>query len=261
MTAPGRPARNRRCGNIARVRINPAKRESCQAQLPRQSGNTVLHAEGLRSLLIFLVAAGIIVPLLHRLRVGTVLGFLLVGLALGPFGLGALAEQFPVIKYITFDDPKRAEPLAELGIVFLLFLLGLELSLQRLWQLRRYVLGVGARSDDRVGRRNRPDRALQRHRAARRHRPRLVSGAVLDRDRDAAPDRSAPRGGAGRPRRAVGAAVPGPDGGADPVHREHPQRAPRRPAQVAGRSAGAVRTIAGRRRAHHGGRKISGHRR
>jgi CPA2 family monovalent cation:H+ antiporter-2 len=103
----------------------------------------VLHAEGLRSLLIFLVAAGIIVPLLHRLRVGTVLGFLLVGLALGPFGLGALAGQFPWLHYVTFDDPKRAEPLAELGIVFLLFLLGLELSLQRLWQLRRYVLGVG----------------------------------------------------------------------------------------------------------------------
>ena len=103
----------------------------------------MLHAEGLRGLLIFLVAAGIIVPLLHRLHVGTVLGFLLVGLALGPFGLGALAGQFPFIHYITFDDPKRAEPLAELGIVFLLFLLGLELSLQRLWQLRRYVLGVG----------------------------------------------------------------------------------------------------------------------
>ena len=103
----------------------------------------MLHAEGLRGLLIFLVAAGIIVPLLHRLRVGTVLGFLLVGLALGPFGLGALAGQFPILQYVTFDDPKRAEPLAELGIVFLLFLLGLELSLQRLWQLRRYVLGVG----------------------------------------------------------------------------------------------------------------------
>ena len=103
----------------------------------------MLHAEGLRGLLIFLVAAGIIVPLLHRLRVGTVLGFLLVGLALGPFGLGALTSQFPFLQYVTFDDPKRAEPLAELGIVFLLFLLGLELSLQRLWQLRRYVLGVG----------------------------------------------------------------------------------------------------------------------
>lgn len=104
----------------------------------------MLHAEGLRSVLIFLVAAGIIVPLLHRVRLGTVLGFLLVGLALGPYGLGLLADRFPWIKYITFEDPARAEPLAELGIVFLLFLLGMELSIPRLWQLRRYVLGVGA---------------------------------------------------------------------------------------------------------------------
>ncbi len=103
----------------------------------------MLHAEHLKSILIFLVAAGIIVPLLHRLKLGTVLGFLLIGLALGPFGLGHLATQFPVLKYITLDDPKAAEPLAELGIVFLLFLLGMELSLPRLWQLRRYVLGVG----------------------------------------------------------------------------------------------------------------------
>jgi CPA2 family monovalent cation:H+ antiporter-2 len=103
----------------------------------------VLHAEHLKGILIFLVAAGIIVPLLHRLKLGTVLGFLLVGLLLGPYGLGHLAAQFPLLKYITLDDPKVAEPLAELGIVFLLFLLGMELSLQRLWQLRRYVLGVG----------------------------------------------------------------------------------------------------------------------
>jgi len=104
----------------------------------------LLHAEGLKSILIFLVAAGIIVPLLHRLRLGTVLGFLLVGLALGPYGLGLLVDRFPWIQYVTLDDPARAEPLADLGIVFLLFLLGMELSLQRLWQLRRYVLGVGA---------------------------------------------------------------------------------------------------------------------
>lgn len=103
----------------------------------------MLHAEGLKSILIFLIAAGIIVPLLHRLRVGTVLGFLLVGMALGPFGLGLLAQQIPWLTYLTLDDPKRAEPLAELGIVFLLFLLGMELSMRRLWQLRRYVLGVG----------------------------------------------------------------------------------------------------------------------
>ena len=71
-------------------------------------GDVERHAEGLNGFLIFLVAAGIIVPLLHRLRVGTVLGFLLVGLLLGPFGLGALATQFPFLSYITFDDPARA---------------------------------------------------------------------------------------------------------------------------------------------------------
>jgi CPA2 family monovalent cation:H+ antiporter-2 len=103
----------------------------------------VLHAEHLKSILIFLVAAGIIVPLLHRVKLGTVLGFLLIGLALGPYGIGYLDDYFPVLNYLTLDDPKAAEPLAELGIVFLLFLLGMELSVQRLWQLRRYVLGVG----------------------------------------------------------------------------------------------------------------------
>ena len=103
----------------------------------------MLHAEHLKGILIFLVAAGIIVPLLHRVKLGTVLGFLLIGLALGPYGIGYLDDYFPVLNYFTLDDPKAAEPLAELGIVFLLFLLGMELSLPRLWQLRRYVLGVG----------------------------------------------------------------------------------------------------------------------
>lgn len=103
----------------------------------------MLHAPGLKGLIIFLVVAGVIVPLFHRARIGTVLGFLIAGVVLGPHGLGRLAETHPWLQYVTFDDPKRAEVLAEFGIVILLFLLGLELSLQRFWQLRRYVLGVG----------------------------------------------------------------------------------------------------------------------
>ncbi|MBI1205142.1 MAG: portal protein [Rhodopseudomonas sp.] len=103
----------------------------------------MLHAEGLKGLIIFLVVAGVIVPLFHRARIGTVLGFLIAGVVLGPHGLGRLSDSYPWIVFVTFDDPKRAELLAEAGIVILLFLLGLELSLQRLWQLRRYVLGVG----------------------------------------------------------------------------------------------------------------------
>ena len=103
----------------------------------------MLHAEGFKGFLIFLVAAGVIVPLFHRARISAVLGFLLVGVALGPHGFGRLAGDYPWLQYVTLDDPERAAPLAELGIIFLLFMLGLELSIDRLWQLRRYVLGVG----------------------------------------------------------------------------------------------------------------------
>jgi CPA2 family monovalent cation:H+ antiporter-2 len=103
----------------------------------------VLHAAGLKGLIIFLIVAGIVVPLFHRARIGTVLGFLIGGAALGPHGLGRLVGDYPFLHYVTFDNPAQGEVLAEFGIVILLFLLGLELSLQRLWQLRRYVLGVG----------------------------------------------------------------------------------------------------------------------
>ncbi len=98
---------------------------------------------------------------------GTVLGFLLIGLALGPFGLGYLDDYYPFLSYFTLQDPKEAEPLAELGIVFLLFLLGLELSLSRLWQLRRYVLGVGLVQVGVCDFGNRHDNPHERHHAAR----------------------------------------------------------------------------------------------
>jgi len=103
----------------------------------------LLHAEGLKALIIFLVVAGVIVPLFHRARIGTVLGFLIAGVVLGPHGLGRLATTYPWLGYVTLDDPGQGAALAEFGIITLLFLLGLELSLQRLWQLKRYVLGVG----------------------------------------------------------------------------------------------------------------------
>jgi CPA2 family monovalent cation:H+ antiporter-2 len=103
----------------------------------------LLEVDGFKNFLIFLVAAGVIVPLFHRAQIGTVLGFFIVGAALGPYGIGLLIESYPWLWYVTFDDPQQAAPLAELGIIFLLFLLGLSVSTRRLWQLRRYVLGVG----------------------------------------------------------------------------------------------------------------------
>jgi CPA2 family monovalent cation:H+ antiporter-2 len=97
----------------------------------------------LNDALVFLFATGIVIPLLKLARVPTVLGFLLAGLALGPFGMGLLAESFPVLSYVSISDAKAVQPFAELGVLFLLFLLGLELSFKRLWSLRQAVLGSG----------------------------------------------------------------------------------------------------------------------
>ncbi len=96
-----------------------------------------------RDLLIFLVTAGIVVPLFSRMRLGTVLGFLLAGVALGPGGLGALASDHEWLRYVTFASDERVAPFADLGVLFLLFTVGLELSIGRLWAMRKIVFGAG----------------------------------------------------------------------------------------------------------------------
>jgi monovalent cation:proton antiporter-2 (CPA2) family protein len=96
-----------------------------------------------RELVVFLAAAGIVVPVFHRLRVSPVLGFLLVGLAIGPYGLARFADLLPALQYITIGDIDGVRLIAEFGVMFLLFTIGLELSLDRLWQLRRLVFGLG----------------------------------------------------------------------------------------------------------------------
>lgn len=96
-----------------------------------------------RDLLIFLVTAGIIVPVFYRARIGTVLAFLIAGVVLGPGGLGSLVADVPWLRHVTFADQARVEPFAELGVMFLLFTIGLELSIDRLWAMRRYVFGAG----------------------------------------------------------------------------------------------------------------------
>lgn len=82
-------------------------------------------------ILIVLTGALVLVPLLHRFRVSSVLGYLAVGVVLGPSGFGAI------------DDPEEAGWLAELGVVFMLFAIGLELPLERLKTMRYYVFGLG----------------------------------------------------------------------------------------------------------------------
>jgi CPA2 family monovalent cation:H+ antiporter-2 len=101
------------------------------------------HIPYLREAVIFLVAAGVIVPLFHRLRVSPVLGFLGAGAMLGPFGLGLFAQDIGVLRFAVIDDIEGVKGLAALGVIFLLFMIGLELSLERLWALRRLVFGLG----------------------------------------------------------------------------------------------------------------------
>ncbi len=104
-----------------------------------------MHAEtlDLREVMVFLFAAGIIVPLVRRLKISPVFGFLVVGLTIGPYGVARFAETLPGLHYISITDLEGVRPLAELGVVFLLFMIGLELSLDRLWAMRQRVFGLG----------------------------------------------------------------------------------------------------------------------
>ncbi|MBV9052146.1 MAG: cation:proton antiporter, partial [Hyphomicrobiales bacterium] len=104
-----------------------------------------------KNALLFLVMAGVIVPLFRRLKVSPVIGFLAAGIVLGPFGLGRLAQQPRSLgvtphwlTYVTIADAQEIEPVAELGVVFLLFMIGLELSFERLMRMRRILFGLGS---------------------------------------------------------------------------------------------------------------------
>lgn len=97
----------------------------------------------LREIVIFLVASGIVVPAFQHFRINPVLGYLVVGGLIGPYGMGLLAGDLGWLSYAVFADIEGIKPLAELGVIFLLFVIGLELSLQRLWTMRRFVFGLG----------------------------------------------------------------------------------------------------------------------
>src|SRR6266446_6555327 len=94
--------------------------------------------------LIVLDAAGIVIPLFHRLHVSSVLGFMLDGVAVGPFGLASFTPYLPWLSAITISGPESIEPIAHLGVVLLLFMIGLELSFERLKVMRRLVFGLGS---------------------------------------------------------------------------------------------------------------------
>ena len=105
-----------------------------------------MAAEGLehyKEFLIILAVAGLVVPLFLRIGVNAVLTFLIVGILLSPGLMGQLAASVPAFNALIIAQPENVSSLAELGVVFLLFLIGLELSFERLLTMRRLVLGLG----------------------------------------------------------------------------------------------------------------------
>ncbi|QUT04170.1 cation:proton antiporter [Sphingobium phenoxybenzoativorans] len=103
-----------------------------------------LDNKGFSDALVILGAAGLVIPGFARFRISPVIGFILVGILVGPAGLGSLVGTYPWLYHFTISDPHSIEPFAEFGIILLLFSIGLELSFRRLWSMRRLVFGVGA---------------------------------------------------------------------------------------------------------------------
>ena len=103
-----------------------------------------LQTEGISDLLVILGAAGIVIPAFARLRITPIIGFILVGIMVGPMGLGSLVPHYPMLEWVTITNPEAIHPIGEYGIILLLFSIGLELSFRRLWKMRRLVFGVGA---------------------------------------------------------------------------------------------------------------------
>lgn len=86
----------------------------------------------LTAILLLLFAAVVMVPIACRLGIGAVLGYLIAGIAIGPWGLGIIRDVDEILQF------------SELGVVFLMFIIGLELNPSKLWALRRSIFGVGA---------------------------------------------------------------------------------------------------------------------
>lgn len=112
--------------------MTPATEPAAHAALPL-----------LGELLLFCAIAGILIPLVRRFHLSQVLAFLIVGAVIGPYGLGSLAAPDSFMRHFTITDLEGTRAIAEFGVVFLLFTLGLEMSISRLWSMRRWVFGLG----------------------------------------------------------------------------------------------------------------------
>jgi K+:H+ antiporter len=99
---------------------------------------------GFSDALVILGAAGLVIPAFARIRISPIIGFIVIGMLVGPHALGSLTGSYPWLHFVAISNAHAIEPFAELGIVLLLFSIGLELSFRRLWGMRKLVFGVGA---------------------------------------------------------------------------------------------------------------------
>jgi monovalent cation:H+ antiporter-2, CPA2 family len=97
-----------------------------------------------KELMLVLGTAAVVVPAVVRLGLNPIFGFLVAGAVLGPDGIGRFVAEAPWLGYVAVTDRTQIAYLAEAGVVFLLFMIGLELSFERLWTMRRLVFGLGA---------------------------------------------------------------------------------------------------------------------
>ena len=144
----------------------------------------VVATASMREALVVLGAAAVVIPLFHRLRISAVLGFMLVGMAVGPSGLGALAATVPWLSLVTIADRAEIAPFAEFGVVLLLFMIGLELSFERIRTMRRLVFGLGSLQLGGMHPSRRRRRDADGHPARRGRRGGAGLGHVVDGGRD-----------------------------------------------------------------------------
>ncbi|QQG36357.1 MAG: cation:proton antiporter [Micavibrio aeruginosavorus] len=107
-------------------------------------GPVPMHPLPIKEIIVFLVVAGVLVPVLARLRLNPVLAFLLIGVLIGPYGLAGFPGMPAAFSAIALTEVGQVRVLGEFGIVFLLFLIGIELSPTRLIAMRRLIFGLGS---------------------------------------------------------------------------------------------------------------------
>ncbi|WP_420103913.1 cation:proton antiporter [Bosea sp. (in: a-proteobacteria)] len=96
-----------------------------------------------KDVVVVLATAGVIVPIAKSLKINSIIAFIACGALLGPFGLGGLVSTIPLLSTVTVSNAEALAGPAELGVAFLLFVIGLELSFERLMTMRRLVFGLG----------------------------------------------------------------------------------------------------------------------